>query len=157
MPSVPEAATPDTAEELFHGVVQQVNANGLILCSTDSDSLPGAVQPAAVYPVTMDVPREQSTNVSASTYARGIAVVHKLCAADNSVETAIDAVVERIFSMDVGVQVGRAVGGKKRQLSSTEVADRIRVSLHLFQYTRYDDALRQACLMPLLRQQATAN
>ena len=29
--------------------------------------------------------------------------------------------------------------------------------MHLFQYTKFDDALHQACLAPLLQQQASSN
>ena len=67
---------------------------------------------------------------------------------------AAEAIAEHIFAMDVGVWVGHGQGGgsKQCQLTAAEVADRICVSMHLFQYTKLDNTLGQACLALLLRQ-----
>ena len=68
-------------------------------------------------------------------------------------EDAANIAVAHICSIDAATQVGRScLPARCRNLTADEIADRIRISTNLFVYTRHDDALRTACLLPLLRQ-----
>ena len=103
--------------------------------------------------ITSVVPSAAEAEPTFGAYSLGLAVAAKMCKQSVALGEAAKAVAEHIFAIDVGVQVGRGLGGglKCCQLTTAEVADRIRVSMHLFQYTKLENALLQACLAPLLQ------
>ena len=77
-------------------------------------------------------------------YSWGLAVAAKMCEQAVALGEVAKAVTEHIFAMDVGVQVGRGLGGglKRCQLTAAEVANCIHILMHLFQYTKFDNVLR---------------
>ena len=106
-----------------------------------------------MYVVTASViPSVAEAEPTFGAYSRGLAVAAKMCEQSVALGEAAEAVAKHIFAMDVGVQVGHDLGGdlKWHQLTTAEVADHICVLMHLFQYTKFDDTLPQACLALLL-------
>ena len=57
-----------------------------------------------------------------------------------------------ILPVDVSVQTGNPFVSRCRQLTPTELAQRVRMSMSLLQYTKYDSSVRIACLHSMIAQ-----
>ena len=57
-----------------------------------------------------------------------------------------------ILSVDVSVQTGNPFVSRHRQLTPTELAQRVRMSMSLLQYTKYDSSVRITCLHSMIAQ-----
>ena len=66
-----------------------------------------------MYAVTASVvPSTAEAEPTFGAYSRGLAVAAKMCEQSVALGEAAEAVAEHIFAMDVGVQVGRGLGGR---------------------------------------------
>ena len=57
-----------------------------------------------------------------------------------------------ILKVDISVQTGNLFVSRRRQLTPTELAQRVRMSMSLLQYTKYDSSVRIACLHSMIAQ-----
>ena len=57
-----------------------------------------------------------------------------------------------ILAVDVCVQTGNPFVSRRRQLTPTELAQRVRMSMSLLQYTKYNSSVRIACLHSMIAQ-----
>ena len=57
-----------------------------------------------------------------------------------------------ILAVDVSVQTGNPFVSRCRQLTPTELAQWVRMSMSLLQYTKYDSSVRIACLHSMIAQ-----
>ena len=59
---------------------------------------------------------------------------------------------EHILAVDIGVQTGNPFVSKCRQLTPTKLAQQVKISMSLLQYTKYNSSVQIACLHSIVAQ-----